>query len=306
MTIRASPVFAFVAAHPDDDVMGAVGIVAKHRHDARFRFVLVHATDGDAGEIAPGSGATRGTLGAVRREEDRAGWRVVGRSPDRHEWFGFPDGHVAELPPGLLTERIAEVFGQERPDVVLSAGPDGISGHPDHIAVGEATTEAFLRFADDGGPGFHRLFHAAVPQSALERFNQRLIAQGRRPHDPTRIYDLRGVPDEQISCSVDQREQVALIQAAFRAHRTQWVPPWTEHTPDDWMWSAGAAHLVQAWPAWTPGSPRLRDPFEGVELPDTAGTVARAQRSPPGEKVPRPHTLVSGASRVPDVPPPGR
>ncbi len=264
MTSPPTRVLAFVAAHPDDDVMGVVGIVARHRHDPGFRFVLIHATDGEAGEIAPGSGATRETLGAVRREEDRAGWRVVGRLPDRHEWFGFPDGGVAELPPGLLTERIVEVFERERPDVVLSAGADGISGHPDHVAVGQSTTEAFLRFAGDDGPGFRRLLHAVVPHSALERYNQRLVDQGRRPHDPTRIYDLRGVPDEQISCTVDQRDQVSLIQAAFREHRTQWAAPWTEQTPEDWTWAAGAAHFVQAWPAWAPGRPRLNDVFEGL------------------------------------------
>lgn len=263
-TTRPARALAFVAAHPDDDVMGAVGIVARLRHEPGFRFVLVHATDGEAGDIAPGSGATRETLGAVRREEDRAGWRVVGRPPDRHEWFGFPDGAVADLPDGVLTARIAEVFTQERPDVVLSAGPDGVSGHPDHIAVGRATTEAFLQFAGDGGPGFRRLFHAVVPRSALEQYNQRLVERGRRPHDPTRVYDLRGVPDEQIACSVDQRDQVPLVRAAFREHRTQWAPPWTELTPEDWVWAAGAAHFVQAWPAWTPGTPRLRDLFEGL------------------------------------------
>jgi hypothetical protein len=40
----------------------------------------------------------------------------------------------------------------ERPDVVLSAGSDGASGHLDHIAVGRATTEAFLGFADGDRP----------------------------------------------------------------------------------------------------------------------------------------------------------
>ncbi|MFA9431747.1 PIG-L deacetylase family protein [Egicoccus sp. AB-alg2] len=264
MTTLPGRVLAFVAAHPDDDVMGAVALVAKYQHEPGFRFVLVHATDGDAGEIAPGSGATRETLGAVRREEDRAGWRVVGRMPDRHDWFGFPDGGLADLADGVLADRVAEIFAEERPDVVVSAGPDGISGHPDHVAVGRATTEAFLRFASDGGHGFRRLLHAAVPQTALDRLNERLVAAGRRPHDPTRIYDLRGVPDDQIACTVDQREQVRLVEAAFREHRTQWAPPWTENTAADWRWAAGAGHFLQAWPAWTRGTPRSTHLFEGL------------------------------------------
>jgi hypothetical protein len=116
----------------------------------------------------------------------------------------------------------------------------------------------------EGEPGFHRLFHAAVPQTALDRFNERRVAAGRRPHDPTRVYDLRGVPDDLIACTVHQREQLPLVEAAFREHRTQWAPPWSEQTADDWMWAAGAAHFVQAWPTWTPGTQRVRDLFEGL------------------------------------------
>jgi hypothetical protein len=125
---RPERVLAFVAAHPDDDVMGAAGIVALRRDDPSFRFVLIHATDGEAGKIAASSGVSREQLGPVRREEDRAGWDILGRQPDRHEWFGLPDGGLAALPDGLLEQRIASVFAEERPDVVITFGPDGITG----------------------------------------------------------------------------------------------------------------------------------------------------------------------------------
>jgi len=51
-------------------------------------------------------------------------------------------------------DRVAIVLGEERPDVVATFGPDGITGHPDHIRIGEAATAAFMRFVGDGGPGF--------------------------------------------------------------------------------------------------------------------------------------------------------
>jgi LmbE family N-acetylglucosaminyl deacetylase len=98
---RPERVLAFVAAHADDDVMGAAGIVALHRQDPSFRFVLIHATDGEAGEIAPSSEVSRDRLGAARREEDRAGWDAIGRQPDRHDaalrGSGLHRGH--DLPP---------------------------------------------------------------------------------------------------------------------------------------------------------------------------------------------------------------
>lgn len=262
---RSGRVFAFVAAHPDDDVMGAAGYVAKHSDETDLRFVLIHATDGGSGEIAPGSAATRETLGAVRRAEDEAGWRAVGRTPDRHEWFGLGDGTLGELASGLLESMIADVFAAERPDVVLTFGPDGITGHPDHIAVGAAASAAFHRFAGDGDVGFRRLFHGAYPQSVLDRANRRRAAQGRSPFDPTRTYEPRGVPDADITCSVDLRSAVPKVTAAFREHRSQWAPPWSEHTESDWVAAAGALHLVQASPVHS-GGPRLTDPFAGIHL----------------------------------------
>jgi LmbE family N-acetylglucosaminyl deacetylase len=257
-------VVLFSVAHPDDDVMGAAGLIALHREDRDLRFVLLHATDGEAGEIAPGAGVDREQLGAVRRREDEAGWRVIGRGPDRHEWFGFPDGGLADLPAGMLEAAIARVLVQERPDVVLTFGPDGITGHPDHIAVGAATTAAFTRLAAAGGPGLARLYHAAWKQSALDRLNARRVADGLEPFDPTIVFHPRGVPDEQIACTIDQRPVLPLIRSALQAHRTQWGPFWAALDDGSWHSMAGESHLTQAWPPRPSGAAVLADPFEGL------------------------------------------
>jgi LmbE family N-acetylglucosaminyl deacetylase len=74
------------------------GTVALHADDPGFRFVLAHATDGAAGDIQPDFPATPETLGSVRRDEDELAWEVLGRPPDRHAWFGYDDGRLAEVP----------------------------------------------------------------------------------------------------------------------------------------------------------------------------------------------------------------
>ncbi|GAB3554620.1 hypothetical protein GCM10027404_29140 [Arthrobacter tumbae] len=81
-----------VVAHPDDDAYGLAGTVALHADDPDFGFILVHATDGAAGDIAPGFPATRENLGLIRREECRRAWKALGREPDRHEWLNYDDG----------------------------------------------------------------------------------------------------------------------------------------------------------------------------------------------------------------------
>jgi LmbE family N-acetylglucosaminyl deacetylase len=258
------PPLAVVVAHPDDDAYGVSSVVALHADDPDFRFVLIHATDGEAGSIAEGSGATRETLGAVRREEDRRAWEVLGRLPDRHEWFGYPDGRLAEADPDELRERIAEILAEERPDVVLTFGPDGITGHPDHIAISAATTDVFQRFAKDGGPGFRRLAYGVIRQSMIDRWNAKRIAKGLEPWDPEKVYHLRGVPDDQIDISIDTSAVAPRVREAMRAHRTQWndmnPPDWSE---DQLVKNVSRETQVIAWPPERPGR-LLSDVFEDL------------------------------------------
>lgn len=75
----------------------------------------------------------------------------------------------------------------ERPDVVATFGPDGITGHPDHIRIGAATDAAFHRCAAEGGGGFRRLVHGAMPQSVFDRWNASRLRQGLDPWDPAAV-----------------------------------------------------------------------------------------------------------------------
>jgi len=213
--------FVGVFAHPDDDAYGIAGTVGLHADDPDFRFVLVHATDGGAGDIHPDFDATPETLGSIRRAEDEAGWRAVGRSPDRHEWLGLPDGGVADVPFANLVDAIWAVLEQERPTVVCTFGPDGIFGHPDHIAVGAATDAAFARGVADGGPGFRRLIHGVIPQSVFVRWNAQRAEKGLSVFDPTVMYHMRGVPDETVDIAIDTSAVAHRTLAGLLEHRSQ-------------------------------------------------------------------------------------
>lgn len=260
MSTRLAAVFA----HPDDDTFGVAGTVALHAEDPTFRFVLIHATSGEAGMISDPSLATRETLGAVREEEDRRSWAALGRSPDRHEWLRYPDHGLADVPFDELVERIAAILRDERPDVVITFGPDGITGHPDHITVGEATTEVFHALRAEGTDGFRRLIRVAIPQSMLETWNERLIAQGREPMDPTQMYQPRGVPDASIGFSVDTSSAAQRIVAALKEHRTQASDFDSLLSIDERLEAAARAHGMIAWPPWEPGDAVVTDAFEGL------------------------------------------
>jgi len=163
-----------------------------------------------------------------------------------------------------LVDRIATVLDDERPDVVATFGPDGITGHPDHIRIGEAATAAFLRFAGDGGPGFRRLVYGGIRQSVIDRWNQRRVKAGLPAWDPDTVYHLRGVSDERIDIDIDTTGVALLVRRAMQEHRTQWNDMNNpEATEEQRVKSVSRETQVIAWPPVRP-SRVLTDVFEDL------------------------------------------
>jgi N-acetyl-1-D-myo-inositol-2-amino-2-deoxy-alpha-D-glucopyranoside deacetylase len=254
-----------VFAHPDDDAYGVAGTVALHADDPEFRFVLVLATDGGGGDIREGFPATRETLGAVRRAEDEAAWLALGRPPDRREWLGYEDGKLDQVPAEELVGRVAAILAEEQPDVVATFGPDGIFGHPDHVAVGAATDAAFHRSVQGASRGFQRLCHGAVPESVFRRWNNQRASRGLWVFEPTLTYHMRGVPDDQIGITVDCRSVADRIVAGLSEHRSQHhVIIDDPQDIDRWIRVVSREWWVVAWPERAANEPMLTDVFEGL------------------------------------------
>src|SRR5919199_1241612 len=128
-----------VFAHPADESFCAGGTLAKYAADGA-EIMVVSATRGDAGQIHEPSVATRHTLGQVReRELDVACQRLGIRSAI---CLDYGDGTLHQVEPEALTRHITRIVREFQPDVVITFGPDGAYGHPDHIAIGAATTTA--------------------------------------------------------------------------------------------------------------------------------------------------------------------
>lgn len=257
-----SPRLAGLFAHPDDDTYGIAGTAALHGDDPAFSFTVLLATSGEAGRIADERLATPASLGRVREGEDRASWDALGVRPARLDFLRYPDGGLTEVPRGELVDRLTEVLLDVRPDVVVTFGPDGVTGHADHVAVGAATDEAFHRARERAEGAFHRLLHVCLPASLLERFGEQLRERGIEPPDPAQPFQPRGVPDEEVAVSVDCRAVLPRKFAAIRQHRTQAE---LDDVPQD-LWDVVLRweHFTQAWPEREQGGPTLTDPFEGL------------------------------------------
>ncbi len=130
-----------VWAHPDDEAWLSAGLMAQ-AVDAGRRVVCVTATTGEAGfpDDDPRGEEERK---AVRRAEMAASLGEVGVT--EHHWLGYRDGHCDEIPDEKAVAIIARLIAEVQPDVLLTFGPDGATGHVDHVAVCRWSTMACAR-----------------------------------------------------------------------------------------------------------------------------------------------------------------
>jgi len=145
-----------ITAHPDDESFPMGGTLAKYAAEGA-RVVLVSATRGEAG--IPGLSAAET---ARRREAElRAAAQTLG--VNRLEFLDYVDGEFDRADEEQVIAKLLEIFRQENPEVIITFGPDGISGHPDHVATHRFVTRAFDRAHWPG-----RLFYL-MPSEATQQ-----------------------------------------------------------------------------------------------------------------------------------------
>lgn len=146
-----------VWAHPDDEAYLSAGLMARAVDDGH-RVVCVTATRGEGGFAATDDGSTDERK-ALREKELADCLAILGVR--EHRYLGFPDGGCGAVPDEEATAAIAAVIAEVQPDTVLTFGPDGGTGHQDHIAACRWATMAFDRAAPAGS---RLLYSTKTPQ----------------------------------------------------------------------------------------------------------------------------------------------
>jgi LmbE family N-acetylglucosaminyl deacetylase len=156
-----------VWGHPDDETYLAAGLMARAAR-AGDRVVCLTATRGELGSPDEQRWPSGPALAAVRTEELMAAMAELGVS--EHHWLDFPDGGCAGVDQAGATRRVTDIMATVRPDTVLTFGPEGMTGHPDHRAVCAWATAAFAAVAPAGA----RLGYATQTPDWLARFRPRM------------------------------------------------------------------------------------------------------------------------------------
>jgi LmbE family N-acetylglucosaminyl deacetylase len=135
-----------IFAHPDDESLGAGSTLAKYAAEG-VQVHLICATKGErgwTGSAGDNPGLTE--LGRMREGELLAAAKELGIQ--QVYFLDYVDGDLDQAPQQEAIDRIAALIREIRPQVALSFGPDGIYGHPDHIAISQFSHAACIRAAD--------------------------------------------------------------------------------------------------------------------------------------------------------------
>ena len=246
---QAARTLVAVLAHADDEVPIAPMLARYAREGARVYMIVV--TDGRAGAgqhghlPRPDATVLDAELVQVRATEASAAAATLGMQPPI--FLGFPDGRLGDyLGDRSLISRLADQLAGElarlAPDAVVTWGPDGGTGHPDHRMVSSVVTQ--LQRA--GAPGVpERAFYMNLPVEAIRAFNP---ARAERPfvvpqsrYFTTRVpFSLDDLPPAKRAMSCHRTQYTAeVVERVSAAAAMAWngaiplIPAFSGASPDD-------------------------------------------------------------------------
>jgi LmbE family N-acetylglucosaminyl deacetylase len=215
-----------VLAHPDDESMATGGALARYAAEG-IETYLVMATRGERGWFGePGAYPGPEALGRLREAELHAAAEVLGLR--EVTFLDYVDGDLDRAEPAGAIGKIVAHLRRVRPQVIITFDPNGMYGHPDHIAIAQFATAAMVAAADASYSGYgaelppHRVSklyyrsfraaEAAAYQAAFGDLVMRVDGAERR---------LIPWPDWAISTRIDTSAHWQQVWHAITCHRSQ-------------------------------------------------------------------------------------
>jgi LmbE family N-acetylglucosaminyl deacetylase len=244
-----------VMPHPDDECFGCASTIARYAAEGAT-VTLVTMTRGGAGLWNGRAAGDLRRLADVRELELRDAAAELG--VDFLEVFDYPDGalerveEVDEVRVRFVGD-IVRCLRSHRPQVVVTFGPEGAYGHPDHKVVSRMTVQACTLSGDP----------AAYELEAL--------ALGIAPWSPSKLYfqtantmtaeSMKLPPQPAITTRISIRGFEEAKLRAFGHHRTQ-----TQEWEPLRKFVAGQGDTEVFSLVGASGSPSEDDLFAGVDL----------------------------------------
>jgi LmbE family N-acetylglucosaminyl deacetylase len=245
-------------AHPDDESFGLGGLIGKYVAEG-VEVSYLCATNGDVGTVAPELLNGYNSIAELRLAELNAAAKILkfkhlitmgykdsgmpGSETTRHPeslWYAH------EHTPADVTRRVVETIRELRPHVIITFNKYGGYGHPDHIAIQRATTEAFEKASDTSYVTGHevwqpsKLYYSSVAKWMVR---YRILRVRMNRQDPRRVGRNKDI------------DLVKIAENAEPTHASIDVRPWFD------IWDAASACHVSQGGGGFAGIPKRLRPF---------------------------------------------
>ena len=203
---QASRPIVAVFAHPDDErIIGPLlSLLARQGRETH----LVIATDGakgvrDFARIAAGPALASARVKEANCAASRLGVRQL-------HLIGLPDAGLASFDAlGKLRIALAAIIDSIKPVAIITFGPEGGTGHPDHRLVGDVVTQIVQA---DARYSTVDLLYASLPAERLR------TAPRARP-------TVNGMAEALLTVRIPFEQQDLIAgREEFACHRTQYAP----------------------------------------------------------------------------------
>jgi LmbE family N-acetylglucosaminyl deacetylase/SAM-dependent methyltransferase len=216
-----------VAAHPDDESLGAGGLVAAARAD-RLPTALLVATDGEASHPASPTHSPE-ALARIRRGELARAAEALGLDESTVTSLALPDGRVGDHVDDVIAA-IVDLVGDGRGCLVVA--PYRADGHPDHEAMGRCAAAAAHRTGATLAEYPIWLWHAGeradLPLGSMVRFplteQARAAKQAAIASHRSQVHALSDQPGDEVLLSASLLEHFAGDEELFVLTSPEAVP----------------------------------------------------------------------------------
>ena len=259
-----------VFPHPDDETMGLGSTLARYSSEGVETY-LICATMGERGWFES-EGPNPGWEGVANIREKELACAADALGIKEVHSLGYIDGDVDQASPAEIIGRIVSFIRRIKPQVVVSFGPDGIYGHPDHIALSQFTNAALVAAAEASfndpeklSPHLVLKFYYMVDSLDMVRLaNEEFGGISMNINGVVRSHI--GWEEWQITTKLDNSEFVEKVQKAIRCHRSQ-LPGYGPIA--DWPLEKirqvfGEGYFYRAYSLVNGGRKTEKDLFEGL------------------------------------------
>lgn len=242
-------------AHPDDESFGLGAVIAKYVQEGVDVF-LICATNGDAGTVSDEMLNGYNSIAELRLAEldcasQKLGFKQVftlgyrdsgmmGQEANQetdclwYQWHQQPD---------TIVNRVVDVIREIQPQVIITFNRYGGYGHPDHIAIQQATTQAFNLAGNSDFVTDHlpyqpqKLYYSSIPKIYIQWGIWLARLQGK---DPRKYGVNQDIDMQKILDNVEFEHTLLNIQA----HIEDWDEASACHA------SQGGGGMMSRYPLW--------------------------------------------------------